>query len=217
MRRGMVFAGLLALALLALLPLRWLLVATPITARSVSGSIWSGRLAAAALPGVPLGDITMGLSPLGLFGGAARFVVAGDTIDGALLLRRGGRGIEHVTGRLTPRRLAGLPVAAIDLADVSAGFAAGACTRAMGQVNLLPAGPLQVAGALSGTPRCDGAALLLPLTAARAKLDLRILADGHYTAALALTGVGEAERAGLLAMGFQATPDGLAMTVTGQF
>ncbi|MEY2883640.1 MAG: hypothetical protein RL490_1364 [Pseudomonadota bacterium] len=217
MRRGILFVGLLALALLALLPLRWVLAATPVTARSVSGSLWSGRLAAAALPGLPIGDVAVGLSPLGLFSGAARFVVDGDTIDGAMLLRRGGRGIEHVTGRLTPGRIAGLQVAAIDLADVSAGFAAGACTRAMGQVNLLPAGPLQAAGALFGTPRCDGAALLLPLTSPHARLDLRILADGHYTAALALTGIGEAERVGLLATGFQATPDGLALTVTGQF
>ena len=218
--RSIGFVALLVVALLALWPMRLAgLAGAGMTARAVTGSVWNGRLEAAQLKGLALGDIDAGLAPLPLVGGTLRLGFVGATIRGAVLQRRGGGGIADVTGRLSPGQVAGLPVASVDLDGVSLGFADGACTAAAGRIALQPGGVIANQGAFSGAPRCDGPALLLPLVSAsgRGRLDLRITSDGRYRAALALDGVAEADRPALLAAGFQPTPQGLALTAEGTF
>ena len=219
-RRIIGFVALFLLALLALWPMRLAgLAGTGLTALAVTGSVWSGRLESAQIKGLALGDIDAGLAPLPLFGGTLRLGFAGATIRGAVLQRRGGGGISDVTGRLLPGQVAGLPIAAVDLDGVSLGFADGTCTVSAGRITLQPGGVIASQGAFSGTPRCDGPALLLPLVSAsgRGRLDLRITAHGRFRAALALDGVAEADRPALLAAGFQATPQGLALNAEGTF
>ena len=219
-RRIIGFVALLAAALLALWPMRLAgLTGSGLTARAVTGSVWSSRIEAAQLRGMALGDIDVGLAPLPLFGGTLRLGFAGATIRGAVLQGRAGGGIANVTGRLLPGQVAGLPIAALDLDGVSLGFANGACAVAAGRITLQPGGIIASQGAFSGTPRCDGPALLLPLVSAsgHGQLDLRITADGRYKVALALDGVAEADRPPLLAAGFQPTPQGLGLTAEGTF
>jgi general secretion pathway protein N len=219
-RRLIGFVALLVLALLALWPMRLAgLTGSGLTARAVTGSVWNGRLEAAQIKGLALGDIDAGLAPLSLASGTLRLGFAGATIRGAVLQRRGGGGVADVTGRLLPGLVAGLPIAAVDLDGISLGFADGACTAATGRITLQPGGVIASQGAFSGTPRCDGPALLLPLVSAsgRGRLDLRITADGRFRAALAIDGVSEADRPALLAAGFQPTPQGLALTAEGTF
>jgi general secretion pathway protein N len=118
---------------------------------------------------------------------------------------------------LLPGQIARLPITAIDLDGVSLGFAGGVCADATGRITLQPGGAIASQGAFSGAPRCDGPTLVLPLVSAsgRGRIELRVTADGRYRANLALDGVAEADRAGLLAAGFQLTPQGLALTAEG--
>ncbi|PZN92196.1 MAG: type II secretion system protein N [Alphaproteobacteria bacterium] len=215
--RLIAFVAMFALALLALLPLRVAgLDNAGLTAQAVTGSIWRGHLTAAQLRGLPIGDVDAGMAPLSLLGGTLKLGFAGPVIAGAVLRHGNGGGVEGVRGRLLPGRVAGLPVASLDLDDFGADFRDAACAGAGGRVTLQPAGNLARIGTLVGAPRCDGPALVLPLAGDRGRLDLRIAADGGYRATLAVDDVGEGERAGLLAAGFQPTPSGLALTVEGR-
>ncbi len=216
--RSIGLAALFVLALLALWPLRLAgLAGSGLTARTVTGTVWSGRLEAAQLQGLPLGDIDAGLAPLPLLGGTLRLGFVGPVIRGAVVQRRGGGGIVDVSGRLLPGQIAGLSVDAIEFDAVSLGFADGACSVASGRIVLQPGGAIASQGVFSGTPRCDGPALLVPLVSAagRSRLDLRVTADGRYRASLALDGVTERDRPALLAAGFQPAPQGLTLTVEG--
>lgn len=215
--RLIAFVALLVLALMASWPLRFAgLGDMGLTAQAVSGTVWSGRLTAAQLRGLPLGDVQASLAPLPLLGGTVRLAFIGPAIAGAVLRHGDGGGVSGVRGRLLPGRLAGLPVATLDFEDFSVDFRGATCASSSGRVTLQAGGILARIGALVGTPRCDGPALVLPLTADRTRLDLRIAADGRYRATLAVDDVGEGDRAGLLAAGFQPTPRGLAFNVEGR-
>lgn len=181
-------AAALLFALTATLPLHFAVDlfgfgARGLTARAATGSVWAGALQQARLGPVALGDVRARLDVLPLFLGRARLSLrgAGDgaPIAGAVTISRHGFGIDDFSGRF---RIGGaLPVAAIDLDDVSAGFAGGRCVRGEGRVRATGAGAF--AGVvLAGGARCDGAALLLPLAdaGATARLDLRLFADGRY-------------------------------------
>ncbi|WP_426166455.1 type II secretion system protein N [Sandarakinorhabdus sp. DWP1-3-1] len=215
--RSIAFVALLALALLALLPLRFAgLGDAGLTAQAVTGDVWSGRLTAAQLRGLPLGDVEARLAPLPLLGGTVRLAFFGPAIAGAVLRHSDGGGVSGVRGRLLPGRLAGLPVASLDFDDFSVDFRGATCASTGGRVTLQAGGGLARIGSLVGTPRCDGPALVLPLAADRTRLDLRISADGRYRVTLAVDDVGEGDRTGLLAAGFQPTPRGLAFNVEGR-
>nr|WP_310523882.1 type II secretion system protein N [Polymorphobacter sp.] len=218
-----VFIAMLMLAGVALLPLRVVLAgagldAAGVSARAVTGSVWWGRMDAAAVRGARLGDVRVRLAPLALAAGTMRFEIAGATVRGAVLRSRDGGGIAGVTGQLGAMALGGLPVAGVALESVDIGFARGVCQVATGQLRLVPGGLMGGFGALAGAPRCDGAAVVVPLVSASgdARLELRIAADGGYRAVLAVKGVDEAARDGLLAAGFQPTPQGLVMRSEGR-
>jgi general secretion pathway protein N len=87
------------------------------------------------------------------------------------------------------------------------GFTAGGVTGLNGRLTGSPLPGLPLAGQrqLAGTPRCDGAALLLPLASGdgRVRLDVTIAA-GRWTARLAVSGAGVGEAAALTAAGFRA-------------
>ena len=76
------FAAALGLALVLSLPLRLALSRTGdvISAQSVEGTIWNGRLVGASLPGQSIGDLDARLSFGSLFLGKVRV-----RLDGALL------------------------------------------------------------------------------------------------------------------------------------
>lgn len=216
------FTALLAAALLLMLPLRLALKmagldAAGLSAQAVSGSLWSGRMTAAGWRGIALGDGSAGLSPLALLTGRVRLGWAGDTIGGTIVRHRGGGGVEGVSGRTGAMTIGGLGLQSMEFAGVDIGFADGRCSRAGGQVSLQPAGALALAGSLTGIPRCAGEALVLPLVSAdgSAQIELRARADASYRATITLEPVAEAARPGLLAAGFQPTPQGVAMTVEG--
>ena len=191
--RELFFLGALLFCLVALLPLRFALdrlgfAENGLAAREANGSVWVGMLADARFGTVPLGDVAAGLRALPLLAGRARLDLSQED-DGAhagLSASRHGFGIDDATGTIEAPGLGGLPPAKLDLEDVSVRFGDGLCAAAEGRVRAQLAGELAgapLAAMLSGDVRCDGPALLLPLTSqsGRDRLWVRVFGDGAYS------------------------------------
>lgn len=226
--RGLFFLCAFLIALAALLPLRvalsWLALDGRLSARAAEGSLWFGTLREARVAGAPLGDLRAGLDPLPLVAGRARIDLAGAgalPLRGAASVTRHSFGIDDVTA-LVPfgQAAAPLPVAALDLDDVSVRFRDNLCERAEGLVRVRITGDydgVTLPASLSGTARCEAGALMLPLVSGSGgdMLALSVTADGRYRAELALRPVDDAARARLLAAGFTPAGGRVRLAVTG--
>lgn len=216
------FTVALVAALIVFLPMRLALAgfgASGLSARAVSGSVWHGTLADAGLGPVPLGTIDARLKALPLLAGHARIALARSDPDPLALtldLSPRGFGVAHARGHIPAAALFGnLPIAGLDLDDVSAAFADGRCTAASGTVRAALAGPL-AGPALSGEARCDGAALLVPLAGAAGGIDVRVFADGRDSLSATIRGGGSLGAA-LRGAGFAEVPGGAALRRDGTF
>jgi len=194
-RRIVLFAGLLAFALLIFLPLRLVLgwAGGPLDAREASGSVWSGSLKEARIGGAALGDLDARLAFLPLLVGQARFEVerpsgAPDRFAGAFAVSARTRSAHSVTGTVPVEGAFGaLPVATLDLTDVSVRFRDDTCDSAEGLVRAtLSSAPEGLPSSLTGSARCDRGALLLPLSAGAGGVELRLFGDGRWTASVRL-------------------------------
>jgi general secretion pathway protein N len=153
-----------------------------LSARAVSGSIWSGRLAAAKWGALELGQLDMALSPTALLGGEAavkfrRVDAAGtgaapaptptptptlapaDTSLSGTLYAGGDKGWRDVNGRINlGMRLGGLSVEYVQMRGATAQFdALGRCVAAEGQIDAALSAPvdgLRLPQGMSGTLRC---------------------------------------------------------------
>ena len=175
--RSVFFVSALVVALIVLLPLRvaagWFdMGGKGLAAREVEGSLWLGRLREAQFGPVQLGDIDARLNVLPLFLGRARLSLhrdeaVGGALDGALLVSRHRFGIEDMTGQLRTGSLFGpLPIATLDLSDVSVNFEDERCESAEGQIRATLAGDVAGLGlptSVSGAMRCQNGAAMLPL------------------------------------------------------
>ena len=230
--RSLFFLCAFLFALVALLPLRlaldWLgLDDKGFAAREARGSVWLGALSEAQLGSVDLGDLEAGLRTLPLFVGRARIDLErneeGNRFAGSATLSRHDFGIDDVTASLdVSSALAPLPVATLDLADVTARFADGQCAAAEGLVKATIAGDvagLALPAGLGGNARCDGGALLLPLVSQSGMeaLNVRLFEDGRYRLELAVRPSDDAMRDRLLASGFALTNSGYVLSVSGEF
>lgn len=190
--------------LMALAPARLLLPTPPLAATAATGSVWKSQLSGAALGRMSLGDIALGLQPGALLKGRLSWQAQG-SLNGQIWRSFTAGGVAGLNGRLNGSPLPGLPLAGISLADVLATLdGAGRCEAAGGQVTVDLALPLAGQRQLAGAPRCDGAALLLPLASGdgRVRLDVTITA-GRWAARLAVSGAGVGEAAALTAAGFR--------------
>lgn len=229
-RRVVLFAALLALALLIFLPLRLVLgmVDSGFSAREASGTVWSGRLKEGRIGPAALGDLSARLSPLPLLVGRARIEVerpsaAPDRFAGAFGVARNLRSAESVTGVIPVEGVfAPLPIAAIELTDVTVRFRDGQCDRAEGLVRVSVGGEfagLPLPAGLSGAARCDRGALLLPMTSGSGGegLALRVFGDGRFEARLSVRATDPALVARLTGAGFTTGPGGYTTTLAGKF
>lgn len=187
-------------ALVALLPLRvaadWMGIGGKgLAAREAHGSIWLGGFRELQLGPVPLGDLQAQLRSLPLLIGRAEVALrrnGSDPFEGAATVTRRSFGLDDVTARIDAASLvAPLPVGRLDLDDVSARFADGQCTHAEGKVTAAVPGDIAgiaLANGLSGTARCEGGALLLPLASQSGteRLNIRLFHDGRYVTELAV-------------------------------
>lgn len=227
--RTALFLAMLAVALVVFLPLRLVLgwaglAEQGLTARSVGGTFWEGSIREARFGEVALGDMDAGIAPLPLLLGRARIALrsrgAGPTIDGAVTVSRHAAGIDDVTASIpVGRALQPLPITALDLTDVSVRFTDGACERAEGRVRAKLAGSgVATPSAMAGPARCDGEALLLPLTGGPGEgANLRIWQDGRYRAELTLPAPDAAAATKLQAAGFIQDGATWRLSVEGRF
>ncbi|HEX8193842.1 MAG TPA: type II secretion system protein N [Allosphingosinicella sp.] len=227
--RILFFIGAFAVSLLATLPLRFVfdgssLAAAGLAAREAKGSLWSGGLADLQWGPVRLGDFDAGARPLQLLLG--RFAVgledrgARET-HGTVVVARSGAGVSGADA-LVPvgSLLAPLPIAAFELEQVTIRFGPRGCIEAAGLVRARTAGALAgiaLPPSLSGTPRCEGGLLILPLAsqAGSEALELRLGSGGRYEAAVILRPGDPAVAASLAAAGFRRTSRGYLTVVRG--
>lgn len=231
---GVLFLAMFVLAMVAFLPLRlalgWFgLAEQDMSARSVSGSVWSGAMSEVRFGEVALGDLSAGVAPLQLLVGRARVDLAGrddppaPRLSGALGITRHTFGLDDVTASLPiGNAFAPVPVTVLDLADVTVRFRDRTCEHAEGRVRATLSGDFSgtpVPASLAGTARCDAGALLLPLTGAAGGEGtvIRIWPDGRYRAELTLAPGDPAATARLQAAGFVTTAQGLQLAIEGRF
>lgn len=232
-REILAFAAMLAIALIAFLPLRVALGVAGIdglSAREVVGPVWWGGLGEARVGKVAVGDVSAGVAPLPLLLGRARIDVAGRersanaSLRGALTLSGKSGGMDKVTAHLAvDGAFAPLPVDAVDLDGVTVRFRDGACRRASGRVTAtlatatMPA--LSLPQKMRGDARCAGGALEIPLASAAGSesILLSIRLDGHYRALLTIRPGDAQSAAALTGSGFQKVGDGYRLAVTGSF
>jgi general secretion pathway protein N len=230
--RTLFFVCAFLFALVALLPLRlaldWLaLDDRGLAAREAKGSIWLGALSEAQLGTVALGDVQAQLRTLPLLLGRARVDLRRDDeaepFEGSATVSRNGFGIDDMTGALDlGSAFAPLPIASLDVSDVTVHFADGQCMAGEGMVRATIAGEvagLALPGGLSGNARCDEGALLLPLVSQSGMeaLNVRLFEDGRYRIELAVRPADDAIRARLVASGFAQTASGYAFSLEGEF
>jgi general secretion pathway protein N len=212
-------------ALAALLPLRLALDRLGLderglSAREVTGTLWLGRLTEARVRDFALGDLDADLAFLPLLIGEARVELRGERLRGAVIQSSREAGVAGFTGRLGPEGFpAGLPLNAIEFADVEARFRDGICESAAGGVRVEPRPAFAAAvnlGQLQGSLRCDGEALLAPLVSGsgRERVDFRLFGDGRYRASL-IVQADPVASAALAAAGFIATAEGMTLTTEG--
>lgn len=230
--RWIVVAGLVALlAGILLFPLRLAVssLAPGLEADAVTGSVWNGQLRNARWDGVPLGDLDIGLDPRSLLGGNPELAftrlnsgVNGATLNGSVGGSRQEKRIVGLDGDLQLELLpAPVPRVALTFADVSASFSnSRGCMAAGGTITARISGiPLMGdSPPISGTPRCDGDALLTRLAAPTAPLalDLWLWQDGRYRAGLAVQTANPLARITLSGIGFTPTSEGATLLVEGK-
>ena len=233
-RTKLVLAALFVLALIAVFPLRLALGWSDpggrgITAREVTGSIWSGTIGDLRVGALPLGDVAAHLRPLPLLIGRREVRIERLASPGAppgfSANAAGGEGwlsLREVQGQVPIGDAFGaIPASALGFRDFHLEMSGGRCVGAGGQVSLIlaPFGELMPAPvALSGTARCSRNALYVPMTGPTGfeRLFLRLEPDGHWRADLVLAGLPAEVAAPLLESGFAARPGGIGISANGR-
>lgn len=232
-RRIVFFLAALALALLVLLPLRvaagWFeMGGRGLAAREAEGSLWFGRLREAQFGPVLLGDVDARLNVLPLFIGRARLSLhrdpdSGGPFDGAVTVTRHSFGLEDLTGQLRTGPLFGpLPIATLDLDDVSVHFEGEQCESAEGQVRAglsAEAAGLGLPSALTGIVRCQAGAAMLPLAgqSGTEQVNISVEASGRWRAEIVMRPTDPAMIQRLTAAGFTPGAGGYVRRIDGSF
>ncbi len=227
-RRARWIIGISAAAVMAFMSLPLALVlpmALPadsgLSARRAEGTLWNGMLREANVAGLPLGDTRIGFDMLPLLIGQARMGFASAGLRGILTSSSGsvglsrGNGVVDLAGRLRP-----LPVSRFTLDDIAAEFRNDRCVSAKGRVRADVAGDiagLALPGGLSGTLRCDGADLVVPLAgqSGMERIDLRVAASGKWRADLSVRTSDPAIAGKLISSGFSSGPAGYTVRFSG--
>jgi general secretion pathway protein N len=225
-RAIILFAAVFAVALAILFPmalaLRWAGADTAgLSARTVGGDVWTGRLSEARFGPVPLGNANVGLRPLPLLTGTAELGADTGAGFGRFVSGAGQAGMRNVTAKLPlAAALAPLPVETIELVETTIVFRGDACVEGEGRVRATFSdglAGLSLAQGMSGTARCERGELVLPLVSQTGleKLTVRLKGNGRWTAVLTVQGGGPALLAKLAAAGFTNAGGAMALRLSG--
>lgn len=190
---GGVFVALTLILVLAMAPLSLVVAgraqAAGLSATTVSGTVWRGRLGDAAFGGVRLGDVRIGVSPLALLAARISLGFQGEALRGGLSLGPRRTQLRDVDADLSLASLApeaGV-IGRVRLRDFGLALRGGQCREAEGAVALdqISLAGLELPGlSLSGAPACAGADLVIPLSGQAEGVDvagdLRISPGGAY-------------------------------------
>ena len=224
-------AGILALAMIALLPLRVALGMSDLerigfTARQVAGTIWYGRIGELQLRSQSLGTFEVQLNPAALmFGNVSMQFNRMDSPDGVLngeMVAGFRRGVKGANGRIAVAAMfAPLPIEALELKDVSLLFRNGRCVEARGSVTPVIASPVpgvDLGTGLAGNLECDGerARVVVAGQSGVERLEFYVDSNGGYRAWMSLRGASPEIAAALTAMGFRPSPEGLTLSTRGR-
>ncbi len=212
--------ALMSLPLALVLPLA-LPADSGVSARRAEGTVWDGTLREANVAGLPLDDTRIGFDFLPLLIGQARFGFASSSLRGIVAASSGsfglsrGNGVIDLAGRLRP-----LPLSRFTFDEVAVEFRGDRCTSAKGRVRAEVAGDvagLSLPGGMSGTVRCDGAMLLLPLVgqSGMERIDFRVAASGSWRADLSVRTSDPVLVGKLISSGFASGPGGYTVRVSG--
>lgn len=202
--------------------------AAGLSARSVSGSIWHGRLMDVHLAGLPMGDMAASVAPLSLLSGDRmvqfRRLSSADRPLVGTIYGGGAMGFSNVSGVISlPMRFGPLALADMQLSDASLRFdEQGRCAAAGGTAHITLSAPmagLSLRQGLSGPISCAQGSAHIALTSQSGmeKFSVTWGADGAWRARFAVAGVDDpALQAGLLEMGFQPVGDGYALAASGR-
>lgn len=219
MRKAFIVVAVLAIILLLPLRIALGLTGNMIAARSVEGTVWSGRLIGASLSGQPLGDLDAAMSPFSLFFGKVRLRIDGALLHGAVIASFGGHGgdVERLNLPLA-RSFGPIQLVSMDVSDAHVRFRGKACAEAGGRAGL-QLRSLTGEQRLSGTLRCSGGMLAIDLLSQSAmeRLSLRFPDTARYEATLIVRTRDSAQVAGLAATGFRETPVGHVLKFSGAF
>lgn len=235
MNRKLLVAALVAglILLLVTFPLRLALAmagaeAAGLSARSVTGSIWSGQLVDAGWRGAELGTIDTALAPLALLGGDVRVdFVRDDALRGALrgsVYMNGGGGLSDTNGALSlGSSLAGVPLDHVQMDGVGLRFDQdGRCIDASGMMKLtlaLPVPGLDLSNGLSGPVACRNgrAEAMLVSQSGMERLQLGVDGNGAWRAQLSVSAGTDPLLGGLLrSAGFLPAGDAMILVRQGR-
>jgi general secretion pathway protein N len=194
-----------------------------LAARDVRGTIWSGMLVDAHAGAFSLGDVKAALDPLPLVIGRADVRVSGVVGQARVSVSSNALMLSRATGQLAlGDLLAPVPISGLALDDAAIGFANARCTKAEGRVRAtFSQGPggLSLAQGMTGTPRCEGEYLVLPLISASAmeRLTLRIAQNGRYRGEFVVRPGDPQIAVKLSAAGFTLTQGGVIQRFEGTF
>lgn len=234
-KRAVLIAVVLIVALLTLLPMRIVfemsgLGSRGVSARAVEGSVWSGTIRDLRLGRLSLGDLDASLSPARLLGGETVLAMTRATdVPGqpplAFELAKSGSSIamRNASGDIATADLfAPLPLRSVTLDGANIAFVGARCSAASGAVRVNIEQSLfgiSLQRGLSGTLRCDGGDLLIPLRGQSGleQMDIRITGAGRYTADFKLGGLAGGAGAALSVLGFRQQGDAMAIRINGRF
>lgn len=196
-----------------------------LSSRALRGVIWYGSVVDGRIGPLPLGRVTVGLNPLALllgratlrFDGSPRAEAPSESgLSGTVTGSRNTLSLAGVGGSLETGALGtGLPIGLVTFTDFAARWEAETCVEAAGRVRVDLTAPVAglPLGSLSGAPRCDGAALLLPLASGsgREHLDLRLRPGAAPTATLVIDGADPSLVPALTGAGFRQTGAGFSL------
>lgn len=221
------------LSLILFIPMSWALnnfasgTAAGLAARSVHGTIWSGRADDIRIFGADLGRLDSSVDAPALFLGRLQMNVSGrdnKEFFGVFYQSLTGKKSYEVNGQFPLRSFPGpVGIKELQLNDFSTQFSGGKCSKAGGTVRAILDGPmaerLSMGSNMLGEAGCRNGNLVINFIsmAGTEKISFDIDAHGKYNITVSLTSVMPEVAAILPAYGFQPIVGGYHSVTSGQF